>query len=156
MISSGPTNVEFDINIPKAGAYQLYTRYAAQQSRPGKLFVNKNLINNQVTTKTTGTWYPDSQKWHLEGTLALKSGSNIFKFDWTTPTPHIDKLLLIKASSNNLEDSFNTKHLKKVFSEQWIQQLILAKKNTKSPLKKWRELIAVSYTHLTLPTKRIV
>ena len=141
LISSGPTNVEFDINIPKAGAYQLYTRYAAQQSRPGKLFVNENLINNQVTTKTTGTWYPDSQKWHLEGTLDLKSGSNIFKFDWTTPTPHIDKLLLIKASSNNLEDSFNTKHLKKVFSEQWIQQLILAKKNTKSPLKKWRELI---------------
>ena len=141
LISSGPTNVEFDINIPKAGAYQLYTRYAAQQSRPGKLFVNENLINNQVTTKTTGTWYPDSQKWHLEGTLDLKSGSNIFKFDWTTPTPHIDKLLFIKASSNKLEDSFNTKHLKKEFSEQWIQQLILAKKNTKSPLKKWRELI---------------
>ena len=71
----------------------------------------------------------------------LKGGSNIFKFDWTTPTPHIDKLLLIKSSSNNLEDSFDTKHLNKVFSNQWIQQLTLAKKNTKSPLNKWRELI---------------
>ena len=141
LISSGPTNVEFDINIPKARAYKLYMRYAAQQSRPGKLFVNNNLTNDQVAAKTTGTWYPDSQKWHLEGTFKLNSGKNILKFDWPTPTPHIDKLLLIPTSGNNSENSFNTKHLKQAFSKQWVEQLTLAKKNIKSPLKKWKVFI---------------
>ena len=141
LISNGPTTVEFDINIKKPGTYTLYMRYAAQQSRSGKLFVNNNLTNDQATAKTTGTWYPDSQKWHMESTFPLNSGKNILKFEWPTPTPHIDKLLLIPVDANNSEDSFNTKHLNNAFRQQWIEHITLAKKNIKSPFKKWLDPI---------------
>ena len=138
LISSGPTKVEFDVTVAEAGTYTLHMRYAAQQSRPGKLFVNDQLINEAATGSVTGTWYPDTQKWHLEGTFALNAGANVFKFDWATPTPHIDKLLLMPADAQGSGESFKTDHLQAAFSKQWIEQLKQAEKNTESPLNKWR------------------
>ena len=141
LISSGPTNVEFDLNISKARKYTLHIRYAAQQSRPGKLFVNNKLTNDNITAATTGTWYPDSQKWHLEGSFKLNSGKNILKFDWPTPTPHIDKLFIMPVGTFESEYIFKSDHLNYEFNKQWIEALKLVEKNANSPLKKWLEFV---------------
>ena len=141
LISSGPTKVEFDVPISEAGTYTLHMRYAAADSRPGKLFVNEKLINKNATESVTGTWYPDSQKWFFEGTFPLNAGNNILKFDWTTPTPHIDKLLIMPGDAPGVQESFKSDHLQATFIKQWIDQLKQAGKNDKSPLNEWREFL---------------
>lgn len=138
LISSGPTKVEYDVTVAKAGNYTLHMRYAAQQSRPGKLFANGKLINEKAVGSVTGTWYPDSQKWHLEGAFPLNAGANVLKFDWPTPTPHIDKMLFMPADAQGSGESFKTDHLRAAFSRQWTEALKQAGKNAKSPLNGWR------------------
>jgi len=138
LISSGPTKVEYDVTVAKAGNYTLHMRYAAQQSRPGKLFANGKLINEKAVGSVTGTWYPDSQKWHLEGAFPLNAGANVLKFDWPTPTPHIDKMLFMPADAQGSGESFKTDHLHAAFSRQWTEALKQAGKNAKSPLNGWR------------------
>ena len=49
----------------------------------------------------TGTWYPNSQKWFMEGTFKLDAGINVLKLDWATPTPHIDKLLVLPSDQSD-------------------------------------------------------
>ena len=137
LISSGPTKVEYDVTVTKAGTYTLHMRYAAQQARPGKLFVNDKLINEKAVGSVTGTWYPDSQTWHPEGTFPLNTGKNVLKFDWSTPTPHIDKLLFMPAEAQGVSETFKTDHLHAAFSEQWTKALKQAAKDAKSPLNEW-------------------
>jgi len=138
LISSGPTEVEYDVTVPKAGTYTLHMRYAAKQSRPGKLRVNGDLINEKAAGSVTGTWYPDSQTWHPEGTFPLNAGKNVIKFSWPTPTPHIDKLLFMPTDNPIHGEPFKTDHLAAAFSDRWTEALKQAAKDAKSPLNEWR------------------
>ena len=138
LISNGPTEVEYDVTVAKAGNYDLHIRYAAQMARPGKLRVNGDLINEKATGSVTGTWFPDSQAWHPEGTFPLNAGKNVIKFSWPTPTPHIDKLLFMPADKPVHGEAFKTDHLHAAFSNQWAESLKQAAKDAKSPLKEWR------------------
>ncbi len=52
LLSSGPTQVEFDLPIEKAGKYSLHLRYAAADTRPAKLSINNKLINESVCFST--------------------------------------------------------------------------------------------------------
>ena len=141
LLSSGPTQVEFDLPIEKAGKYSLYMRYAAADSRPGKLSISDKLINETATGSVTGTWYPDSQKWFLEGTFQLNVGTNVLKFDWGTPTPHIDKLLVLPNDQTDLPAADGLAHLHNTFTQQWIAHLKQIPKDKKSPLNEWRKYI---------------
>ena len=138
LISSGPTEVEYDVTVAKAGNYDLHIRYAAQMARPGKLRVNGDLVNKKATGSVTGTWYPDSQTWHLEGTFPLNTGKNVIKFSWPTPTPHIDKLLFMPVDKPVHGEAFKTTHLHATFSKQWVEAVKQAAKDAKSTLNEWR------------------
>jgi len=141
LLSSGPTQVEFDLPIDKAGKYSLHMRYAAADSRPAKLSINNKLINEMATDSVTGTWYPDSQKWFWEGTFQLDAGINVLKFDWATPTPHIDKLLVLPSDQSDLPAADGLAHLHNTFTQQWIGHLKQISKDKKSPLNEWRKYI---------------
>ncbi|MBT3842394.1 MAG: DUF1549 domain-containing protein, partial [Verrucomicrobia bacterium] len=141
LLSSGPTQVEFDLTIEKAGKYSLHMRYAAADSRPAKLSINNKLINEMATDSVTGTWYPDSQKWFWEGTFQLDAGINVLKFDWATPTPHIDKILLLPSDQSDLPSADALAHLHNTFTQQWIGHLKQISKDKKSPLNEWRKYI---------------
>ena len=141
LLSSGPTQIEFDLPIEKAGKYSLHMRYAAADSRPSKLSINNKLINEMATGSVTGTWYPDSQKWFWEGTFQLDSGINVLKFDWATPTPHIDKLLVLPSDQSDLPSADGLAHLHNTFTQQWIAHLKQISKDKKSPLNEWRKHI---------------
>ena len=138
LISSGQTEVEYDVTVAKAGNYDLHIRYAAQMPRPGKLRVNGDLINKKATGSVTGTWFPDSQTWHLEGTFPLNAGKNVIKFSWPTPTPHIDKLLFMPTDKPVHCEAFKTDHLHAAFSKQWAEAVKQPAKDAKSPLNEWR------------------
>ncbi|MDE2642627.1 MAG: DUF1549 domain-containing protein [Verrucomicrobiota bacterium] len=141
LLSSGPTQIEFDLPIEKAGKYSLHLRYAAADSRPAKLSINNKLINEMATGSVTGTWYPDSQKWFWEGTFQLDAGINVLKLDWATPTPHIDKLLILPSDQSDHPAADSLAHLHNTFTQQWIAHLKQISKDKKSPLDEWRKYI---------------
>ena len=141
LLSSGPTQVEFDLTIEKAGKYSLHMRYAAADSRPAKLSINNKLINEMATDSVTGTWYPDSQKWFWEGIFQLDAGINVLKFDWATPSPHIDKILLLPSDQSDLPSADALAHLHNTFTQQWIGHLKQISKDKISPLNEWHKYI---------------
>jgi hypothetical protein len=94
-----------------------------------------------ATGSVTGTWYPDSQKWFWEGTFQLDPGINVLKFDWATPTPHIDKLLVLPSDQSDLPAADGLAHLHTTFTQQWIEHLKQISKDKKSPLNEWGKYI---------------
>ena len=91
------TWAEYDIELPGEGTYQVEFRYAAAASRPGKLSVNGKLVKEESMAEVTGTWYPDSQKWFVEGRYKFKAGRNILRFEAAGLMSHLDKLVIARV-----------------------------------------------------------
>ncbi|QDU49202.1 DUF1553 domain-containing protein [Gimesia panareensis] len=89
-----PNIAEYEIDVPKAGRYQLEIRYAAAQYRPVELSINGHLVKGNAAGEVTGSWYPKSQQWKVEGFFLLKQGKNRVRLESKVPFPHIDKLLI--------------------------------------------------------------
>ncbi len=92
------TWAEYDIELPEEGIYQVEFRYAAEASRPGKLSINDKVVNEKSMEQVTGTWYPDSQKWFVEGRYKFKAGRNILRFEATGLMSHLDKLVVARIA----------------------------------------------------------
>ena len=141
--SHGPANVEYDITLKEAGAYLLRVRYAAQSARPSKLFINGALAREGVVGQTTGTWYPDSQRYFAEGIHTLRAGVNTLKLDCPTPFPHIDKLMLVPVSETRpLIALLPAEGLRTQFTRQWQAWLKKTAGDAKSPFAEWHKLEA--------------
>ena len=97
---------EYDIDIAVAGDYQLELLYAAVDSRPMVLSINGTVVDSDVASHTTGTWFVDSQTWFVEGIFELSMGKNVIRLAREGgPVPHVDKILLVKATpTSSLED----------------------------------------------------
>ena len=91
------TWAEFDIELPGEGTYQVEFRYAAESSRPGKLSINGKLVKEKSMAEVTGTWYPDSQKWFVEGRYQFKAGRNILRFEAAGLMSHLDKIVIARV-----------------------------------------------------------
>ncbi|HEY3839269.1 MAG TPA: DUF1549 domain-containing protein, partial [Bryobacteraceae bacterium] len=90
-----PDIAEYDIDIPAAGNYQVELRYAAAESRPVHLLVNGKLVKEDAAGKVTGSFFPDGQKWELEGVYPFKQGKNVFKIESNDAIPHFNKILIV-------------------------------------------------------------
>lgn len=97
-----PNVTEYEVSITKAGAYQMDIRYASNDPRPIRLYINDALVSAQATGKITGGFDPESQKWLAEGVFALKAGKNRIKFERDNYFPHIDKFLLTERNGQPL------------------------------------------------------
>jgi len=86
---------EMDIHVPSEGAYHLAIRYAAAEARSTRLMVNSQLVNSSVTDQVTGSWYPDTQKWFIEGTYHLPKGKTTIRIERDGPIPHIDRIFFV-------------------------------------------------------------
>ena len=130
-----PTFAEWDINVPKAGNYQIEMRYTAMQSRPVKLLVNGKVVNPKAAGSVTGSWNPDGQKWEVQGVYLLAAGKNILKIESNGDIPHIDKLMLVAAETGNdrngkpvrtLEQIAKSANLNPAFVQLWASRLRVA------------------------------
>lgn len=92
-----PNFAEYDIEVKEAGLYQIEIRVAAAASRPTMLMINGQLAKKDVADEVTGSWYPDGQKWFVEGFYHLNAGKNLIRLEQPTFFPHIDKLLIVPA-----------------------------------------------------------
>jgi hypothetical protein len=88
------TWVEYDLDVPEAGNYQVEFRYAAKDSRPGKLSINGKVVNDKSMAQTTGSWFPDTQKWFVEGRFSLQAGKNVLRFEVAPTMSHLDKIIV--------------------------------------------------------------
>ncbi|MGF1579848.1 MAG: DUF1549 domain-containing protein [Gemmataceae bacterium] len=126
-----PNVAEYDV-VTKAGVFQLDIRYAAADSRPVKLSINGKLVKQNAAGNVTGSWYPDSQKWAVEGLYFLKAGKNVIRLECAGPFPHFDKLALaryelpeIPKSAEQIAKEYG---LHSVFLRQWAAYLEKAKR----------------------------
>lgn len=95
-------DAEYDVGLSEAGNYQLELRYAAQNSRPVVLSLNGQIVKKNAAAKTTGSWYPKSQQWCVEGVFPFRKGNNILRLARTHgPVPHIDKILIVKTDTSS-------------------------------------------------------
>ena len=129
-----PNIAEYDITIPKAGAHQLDIRYAAAASRPVQIHLNGKLVHQKACGKVTGTWYPDSQRWHVEGVFVFRKGKNTIKLQCAGPFPHFDKLAVTPHRHSLIPESVeqiaSKEKLNPVFLRQAADTLSLESKVT--------------------------
>ncbi|MCZ7357491.1 MAG: hypothetical protein O8C65_11200, partial [Candidatus Methanoperedens sp.] len=100
---SSPNSVEYDINFPSVGSYNLEIKYAAEWSRPEDIYLdNVKVIDNGIAS-STGSWYLSSGIWEKQGTLTITtSGIHTLKIvaDNTCCFPHIDAIRLTNSINN--------------------------------------------------------
>lgn len=89
-----PNIAEYEIELPQSGLYQFEIRYAAAAKRPVHFFLNEKLVKDHVAGEVTGSWYPKSQQWKVEGLYQFQQGKNKIRFESKVPFPHIDKFLI--------------------------------------------------------------
>ena len=92
------TWAEYDIDLPAEGTYQVEFRYAAKASRPGKLAINGKVVNEKSMAQVTGTWFPDSQRWFVEGRYKFNAGRNTLRFEATSLMSHLDKIVVARVA----------------------------------------------------------
>ncbi len=91
--------VEYDIDIPRQGTYQLSLRYAAASSRPGRVLIDGSVELKDAISQVTGGWMPSDQSWHAEGLLLLQMGKQILRLESEPMMSHLDKLKLIPVQN---------------------------------------------------------
>jgi hypothetical protein len=95
-----PNFTEYELDAGKGGTYRFEVRYAAAAARPTKLAINGEFVRDDIADGVTGTWYPDSQRWDIEGFVELEPGTNIVRLEQPKFFPHIDKLLFAPAETD--------------------------------------------------------
>ncbi len=92
-----PFTAEWKATVPQAERYVLEIRYAAEEARPMKLFVNDALASSAVAGGVTGGWKPDAQRWEPQSAVTLVAGVNRLRLDRDGASPHLHRLLLVAA-----------------------------------------------------------
>jgi mono/diheme cytochrome c family protein len=137
---AGKNTAEFDLLVEKSGWYMLVSRYAAAEARPTNFLVNGSVAIANAVGEVTGSWYPDTQKWFVEGAVWLDAGNVVVGLERANPIPHIDKLVFIPAP-----DGFKLArkdNLHSAFVQQWAEFLRKSKEEADSPLAAWHAVAA--------------
>jgi cytochrome c553 len=145
LVNAGPTPnfTEYDIEVAKASRFQVEARYAAAAARPTRLIVNGKLVRSDIADGVTGSWFPESQRWEIEGLVDLKAGKNIVRLEQPTFFPHIDKVLLVPVSESGLpkiEPLVQGRKLVPAFVDQWAKFFDSDKPAEPKLAARWNEL----------------
>tara|TARA_R110002111_G_scaffold227346_1_gene288849 strand:- start:105614 stop:108949 length:3336 start_codon:yes stop_codon:yes gene_type:complete len=143
-----PNIAEYEIELPESGLYQLEIRYAAADARPVELSINDQLVKNDAAGEVTGSWYPKSQQWKVEGFYQFKQGKNKVHLESKIPFPHIDKILIgsprkVSKAEQSLIADVSSPQAKLISSItlQWVDYLTKNSAEKTSPFFVWNELV---------------
>jgi hypothetical protein len=95
-----PNFIEYEVQIPTEGPFQIALRYAAAESRPTILTINGKVVRRDAAKETTGSWNPEGQKWFAETSLKLPKGKTTLRLECAGPIPHFDKIALLPISAD--------------------------------------------------------
>ncbi len=138
---NGEWTAEYDVTVPAAGLYQIETRYAAAGSRPTQLSLNGQIIKQDAFKEVTGSWNPDTQRWHIEGSYEFKAGVNVIRLYRQPPLPHIDKLLIASVAIGGSPVIVSPTDLRPAIVSQWKRHLEKTIDDPNTPLAAWHELL---------------
>jgi len=153
---NGEWTAEYDVTVPTAGIYQIEVRYAAADSRPTQLSLNGNVLKPDALRDVTGSWHPDTQRWHVEGSHEFKAGANVIRLFRRPPLPHIDKLLIARVFSSTAQaagrgpdkldqsavaSAAPLSPLRPAFISQWRRLLEKTLDDATTPFADWRALL---------------
>lgn len=79
------------------GFYDIWSRYASNESRPVDIWLNRALIKKSALNAVTGGWTTNFLKWHKEFTIELQKGEYFFEIRSSRPIPHIEKFAIFKS-----------------------------------------------------------
>ena len=147
-----PNFAEYDITLPQGGMFRLEVRYAAAAARPCKLLVNGTTLRSDIADGVTGSWYPDTQRWDIEGFVQLAAGKNTLRLEHPMFFPHIDQWLLIPATANELprlEMLDTTYRPLPEFVSAWVAAL-KTNDSKKTGLGAWSEAVKAAAPPMTL------
>ncbi len=134
----GTNTLEYDITAPRTGTYHLVVRYAAEQSRPTRLSIGDQVIHPAGLAGTTGSWYPDTQKWEYQGSFHLADRSFTLTLQREGPISHLDRILLLPGFTQGRDDISPDPEL----LGRWRGALHKAEGQDKSVLFTWRRAVA--------------
>ena len=143
---NGEWTAEYDVTIPAAGLYQIEMRYAAAESRPTQLSLNGQIVKPNGLNDVTGSWNPDTNRWHIEGSYEFKAGINVIRLFRKPPLPHIDKLMIARLNVPTVTAGVSpvaelATELRSVFVSQWRRLLEKTTDDANKPLAEWRALL---------------
>jgi len=133
-----PNVAEYDVTIPKAATYQLAVRYAAAEARPVRVLIDGKPVATAACGTTTGSWYPDTQRWAAEANVALPAGKVTVRLERDGPFPHLDRFVLVPltheqaaAAPLSIEQAAVERKLLASILRQWVAAV--AKSDGKAP-----------------------
>lgn len=100
--------VEYDLEIPRDGLYQVEMRYASEEARPLMLNIGGIDIRNDAARNVTGDPWPEGQKAWTEARIPLKAGRTTIRLSTDGYFPHLDKLALAELPANQSAVSDDT------------------------------------------------
>ena len=95
----GSNQVEWDVDVPAAGLYQLEVRYASAEERPVRLFLNGKQIRTDAAAKNTGSFFPDGQRWEVVGRYSMPAGKSVLRLEGIGVLPHISRFLFVPVAA---------------------------------------------------------
>ncbi|MEC9097363.1 MAG: DUF1549 domain-containing protein, partial [Planctomycetota bacterium] len=121
------TFIEYDLQKATSGKHLLQFRYAADASRPMKLYLDGKLVNDKAFAETTGGWNPGDQKWITEATVNFTKPSHTLRIEATNVSVHIDKLRFIPLTTDSTlpspEEITNTYSLDIFVLRRWVRTI---------------------------------
>jgi len=92
---------EYDIVFEEAGKYELWSRYAAHESRPIELYFDGELITSNALNGVTEGWKRENIKWFAETSWDINAGKHTLKIFIKSIIPHIHSFAFIKDISRD-------------------------------------------------------
>ena len=97
-VQGGEQQVTWELEVLEAGLHEIQIRYTALESRPMKLFLNGELIEEKALTTVSGTWSVEGLRWESLGTRDFQTGKHQFRLVGGTAVPHLDRIRLLPPS----------------------------------------------------------
>ena len=92
-----PNQVEYDLEFPVPGTYQLVVLYTAAAARPVDIYLNGERLH-QGLSGVTGSWQTSQAHWESQVSFEIGAGMHTLRLVRDGPFPHIVALRLESAS----------------------------------------------------------
>ena len=94
-----PAYAVYEVNLPYAGDYELWVRYATMAARPVDIYLDGILKKSAALGRFTEGWTYADARWSQELNIKTTKGRHSIKLiTHKTPFPHIDAIKLIYKS----------------------------------------------------------